>query len=273
MSTASSPAANPNARFLAGVVCHGMDERAQFGNGILGSAFMHAASVLIALSVIGRMPATSPVNDRVDYPRPDMVWLNVPGPGRSGGITGDGKPAAPQHVERPSEAATMAAAAVPVQPPPEVTVPAVTISPGVVELPGASSGVANIWAPGNTAAGGTGMGTGTRGSGVGTGDGGFGTGAFGAGSDVTMPTVLREVKPSYTAEAMRAKVQGAVMVQAVVREDGTVGQVRVVRSLDRTFGLDEKALEAVRNWRFNPGRRQGRNVAVIVEIELMFTLR
>ena len=101
----------------------------------------------------------------------------------------------------------------------------------------------------------------------------FGNGAFGLGSDVTSPTVLREVKPSYTAEAMRAKVQGAVMVQAVVREDGTVGQVRVVRSLDRTFGLDEAALEAVRNWRFTPGRRQGRNVAVIVEIELMFTLR
>ncbi len=88
-----------------------------------------------------------------------------------------------------------------------------------------------------------------------------------------MPTVLKEVKPSYTAEAMRAKVQGSVMVQAVVREDGTVGQVRVLRSLDRTFGLDEEAIEAVRHWRFNPGTRQGRRVAVIVEIELMFTLR
>ena len=76
-----------------------------------------------------------------------------------------------------------------------------------------------------------------------------------------------------TAEAMRAKVQGAVMVEAIVREDGSVGQVRIVRSLDRTFGLDEEALRAVKNWRFRPGKHQGRNVAVIVEIELTFTLR
>ena len=72
---------------------------------------------------------------------------------------------------------------------------------------------------------------------------------------------------------MRAKVQGAVMIQAIVREDGSVGQVRIVRSLDRTFGLDEEALKAVKNWRFSPGKRQGQNVAVIVEIELTFTLR
>ena len=99
------------------------------------------------------------------------------------------------------------------------------------------------------------------------------TAPFGAGSGVTMPTVLREVKPGYTAEAMRAKIQGAVMVEAIVREDGSVGQVRIVRLLDRTFGLDEEALKAVRNWRFSPGKRQGKNVAVIVEIELTFTLR
>ena len=48
---------------------------------------------------------------------------------------------------------------------------------------------------------------------------------------------------------------------------------RVIRSLDRTFGLDEEALKAVKNWRFSPGKRQGKNVAVIVEIELTFTLR
>jgi protein TonB len=98
-------------------------------------------------------------------------------------------------------------------------------------------------------------------------------GAFGAGTGVMMPTLVTEVKPSYTAEAMRAKVQGAVLVEAIVRQDGGVGQVRILRSLDRTFGLDEEALKAVRNWRFRPGRREGRNVAVIVEIELMFTLR
>ena len=49
--------------------------------------------------------------------------------------------------------------------------------------------------------------------------------------------------------------------------------MRVVRSLDRTFGLDEEALKAVKHWRFRPGKRQGQSVAVLVEIELTFTLR
>ena len=88
MSTFPAPAANPNARFLEGVVCHGIDERAQFGNGILGSAFMHAGSFLLALFIIGRMPATPPAADSVDDKSSDMVWLNVPGPGRSGGAAG-----------------------------------------------------------------------------------------------------------------------------------------------------------------------------------------
>ena len=127
---------------------------------------------------------------------------------------------------------------------------------------------------GSAAGEGRGIGHGGRGSGFGTGDGtGFGNDAFGPGTGVTMPRVLSEVKPSYTADAMRAKIQGAVVVEAIVREDGSVGEVRIVRSLDRAFGLDEEAVKAVRNWRFAPGRRQGQNVPVIVQIELTFTLR
>jgi periplasmic protein TonB len=155
-----------------------------------------------------------------------------------------------------------------------INIAAVSTSAGLVDLPGALTGLPTIRPQGSDRGEGAGMGTGTRGSGFGSGyDGGSGTGAFGAGSGVTMPSILREVKPSYTAEAMRAKVQGAVMVEATVHEDGRVGQVRIVRSLDRRFGLDEEALKAVKNWRFSPGKRQGQNVAVIVEIELTFTLR
>jgi TonB family protein len=72
---------------------------------------------------------------------------------------------------------------------------------------------------------------------------------------------------------MRAKVQGIVEVEAIVMPDGTVGQVQVVRSLDDRFGLDDKAIEAVKRWRFRPGTRQGKPVAVLVNIELTFTLR
>jgi protein TonB len=63
------------------------------------------------------------------------------------------------------------------------------------------------------------------------------------------------------------------MLEAVVLADGTVGDVRVTRSLDATFGLDQNAINAVRRWRFLPGTRLGTPLPVIVSIELTFTLR
>jgi len=90
---------------------------------------------------------------------------------------------------------------------------------------------------------------------------------------VTTPVVLREVKPQYTSDAMRAKVQGAVWLECVVRADGTVGEVKVIRSLDSTFGLDLEAMKAARQWRFRPGTRMGEPVNVLVIIQLDFTLR
>ena len=81
------------------------------------------------------------------------------------------------------------------------------------------------------------------------------------------------MKPTYTAEAMRAKVQGIVWVECVVLPDGTVGRAEVVRSLDSTFGLDQEAVKAAKQWRFRPGTRFGEPVSVQVIIELGFTLR
>ena len=72
---------------------------------------------------------------------------------------------------------------------------------------------------------------------------------------------------------MRAKVEGAVWLEAVVLADGTVGDVQITRSLDSVFGLDEEAVKAARQWRFTPGTRFGEPVAVLVSIELTFTLR
>jgi protein TonB len=90
---------------------------------------------------------------------------------------------------------------------------------------------------------------------------------------VTLPRVLHEERPQYTSDAMRAKVQGTVLLQCVVRPDGTVGDVQVVRSLDSTFGLDQQAMNAARKWRFSPGMRLGEAVPVVITIELTFTLR
>jgi TonB family protein len=72
---------------------------------------------------------------------------------------------------------------------------------------------------------------------------------------------------------MRAKIQGKVWLEVVVMPDGRPGNIRVVRSLDRTFGLDEEAIKAMRQWRFRPGTRQGEAVAVAVTVEMEFTLR
>jgi TonB family protein len=92
------------------------------------------------------------------------------------------------------------------------------------------------------------------------------------GNGVTIPRIIREVKPQYTAEAMRAKVQGGVLLECVVQTDGTVGDVRVVRSLDTTYGLDQEAIKAAKQWKFAPGTRNGEPVPVMVTIELTFTL-
>jgi protein TonB len=88
-----------------------------------------------------------------------------------------------------------------------------------------------------------------------------------------VPRVVREVKPQYTSDAMRARVQGSVLLDCVIRIDGSVSDVQVVRSLDPAFGLDEEAVRAARQWRFRPGTRMGEPVAVSVTIELIFTLR
>jgi len=94
-----------------------------------------------------------------------------------------------------------------------------------------------------------------------------------AGDGVEMPRVIRKVTPDHTAEAMQARIQGAVLLGVVAETDGTAGRIRVVRSLDPVHGLDAAAIEAVSQWRFEPGRKDGTPVPVEVEIEMMFTLR
>ena len=61
-------------------------------------------------------------------------------------------------------------------------------------------------------------------------------------------------------------------MEAVVQTDGTVGEVRVVRSLDQKFGLDDEAVKAVKQWRFVPGQKDGVAVPVVVEIEMTFNV-
>lgn len=93
------------------------------------------------------------------------------------------------------------------------------------------------------------------------------------GDGVTMPVVVYEVKPKYTPEAREAKIQGTVLLEAVVLETGAVGEVKIVRSLDSVYGLDDEAVKAMKQWRFKPGTKDGKPVAVRVEVEMSFTLK
>lgn len=90
---------------------------------------------------------------------------------------------------------------------------------------------------------------------------------------LTPPALLKEVKPSYTAEAMRARIQGVVGLECVVETDGKVGDAKVIRSLDAVHGLDAQAIKAVKQWRFKPAMRDGKPVRTAVTIEMAFTLR
>ena len=72
---------------------------------------------------------------------------------------------------------------------------------------------------------------------------------------------------------MAAQIQGSVMLETVVLADGSVGDVRVVKSLDSEFGLDQQAVDAMKLWTFKPGTRDGEPVRVAVQVEMTFTLK
>jgi protein TonB len=281
--------ASPNARFLAGDVSATGIEVKRAGNATLVSVLVHVGFVLLALFAIANPPSAL-MPDTPERLPDDIVWLDTPGPGGGGGGGGNKSPEPPRKAElKGVEKVTVPIAkpaaeiskAEPPPPTPQIQIPAQQTATGVVELPGMVSNLPTPATPslGSGVGGGAGTGKGTgAGSGTGSGlgegfGGGTGGGVYRPGNGVESPTVLHEEKPLYTAGAMRAKVQGVVEVEAVVMPDGTVGQVQIVRSLDDRFGLDEKAIEAVKRWRFRPGTRQGKPVAVLVNIELTFTLR
>jgi TonB family protein len=95
---------------------------------------------------------------------------------------------------------------------------------------------------------------------------------YAPGNGVSLPRVVTEVKPTYTPEARKAGIEGNVVLLAVVLSDGTVGDVTVCESLDTKFGLDRQAVNAAKHWVFKPGMKDGKPVAVRVQIELTFNL-
>jgi TonB family protein len=102
---------------------------------------------------------------------------------------------------------------------------------------------------------------------------GFSRGAYAEDqAGLVAPVVLERREPAYTFDAIRARVQGSVVVEAVVGADGRVSRSRVVSSLDKTFGLDDEALKAVSQWTFTPGELKGERVPVLMRLVVTFRL-
>ena len=259
----------------------------------LGASFAsHFVGVALVLLVIRVAPVEEIFEERTSY---DIVWIPQAGPGGGGGGGGNESLEMPREVEVAGEDALDVPVEVPeeVEAPPEVdpepeplesqniqlsALPmAASLQTRTGLLDGLLSGALDSAGSGTDGGAGEGSGGGIgpgQGDGLGPGEGGgAGGGVFRPGNGVDLPRMLRNVTPRYTAEAMRAKVQGVVRVEAVVLPDGSVGDVTVIRSLDKVFGLDEEAIKAARQMRFVPGTRFGEPVAVLVVIELSFALR
>lgn len=263
--------------------------------GALGTSFLtHVAfGVLLALAI--RYSPTADGSKIFNQPDSNdrIIWLATPGPGGGGGGGGNKSPEPPRKAEMPGKdkitvpVVKAPALEKPVEKPPDkepeqnLSIPAKTLSASLetTVIPGAIEGSGPVVSLGTGTGGGAGTGTGTgigsgTGSGLGPGfGGGTGGGAYRPGSGVESPRLLRDAKPAYTADAMRAKIQGRVEIECIVEVTGQCGKIQVVRSLDPVFGLDQEAIKAVRQWRFVPGRLKGQDVPVIITIELTFTLR
>lgn len=230
-----------------------------------------------------------------DEPSNQIVWIAQPGPGGGGGGGGNQMKEPPRKAEdpgkdkitvpvtKPPKLEVQQQAKVEPDPVPMLNIPAKPLSssasdmvlPGAIDAPpGPPTASQGSGSGGGAGTGrGTGIGPGS-GSGLGPGyGGGTGGGAYRPGNGVTTPVLLKEVKPGYTSEAMRAKIQGAVLLQCTVNVDGSVGDIQVIRSLDPVFGLDQQAIAAARQWRFRPGTLRDQPVPVQITIELSFTLR
>ena len=244
----------------------------------------HIALGLLALLLVRYLTPANVQQGALPIQLSNLVWFPDPRPGGGGGGGGNARPGPLRHAQIRTDPVPVPAMPSEPQPPIEpqpleplasrIPARAAATAPGAL-LSGdrASASQGPGLGGGGELGDGRGIGPG-RGNGLGPGiDTGTGGDAFRPGNGVTVPRVLSEVKPAYTAEAMRAKVQGLVRLECVVLPDGSVGRVAVVKSLDRSFGLDAEAVKAARQWRFTPGTRFGEPVAVLVIIDLEFRLR
>ena len=259
----------------------------------VASLTAHAAVALLAVLLsIGRTESAS----IVDSPHEDshLVFLMSPGPGGGGGGGGLRQPKPAPKILRKSERPRPQLSVPPVKeaepvvvakqeaPEPEpakaIIAPVETVAANEVDRVGQIEHAVDAPdsnGPGSNGGVGTGQGSGNGeglGSGIGDGEGGgTGGGPYRPGSGIEPPRLLHEVKAQYTEDARRRGIAGDVVLEVVVRRDGSVGDAHVLQGLG--YGLDERAISAVRQWRFAAAHRKGVPVDVLVEVAVEFTLR
>jgi periplasmic protein TonB len=306
---ASAPAMSLGASFrrtapLFSIFGSDVHARRATGMPLAVSSTVHAGllAAIVFITTFGVTPtATSVQLDQQPSESMRLVYLLAPGPGGGGGGGGTRQKLPPPKALR--KGASKISSPMPVRrppppiepverppdppppPPPLNSEPLPVVVAPIVQAPAdgrdrigvlqESPAEAPSRGPGTGGGVGTGTGTGIGqgdGSGVGPGSGGgTGGGPFRPGSGIEAPRLLREVKADYTEDARRRNVEGEVVLEIVVRRDGTVGDVKIVQRLGA--GLDDRAVQAVRQWRFAPARRMGSPVDVIVEVAVEFKLR
>lgn len=269
---------------------------------IAAASAVHAgiAASLMLISAIG-LPQAAENPIRLEPVTTRLVFIASPGPGGGGGGGGLRQKAPPPRAQRKGKSSLDSPVPVrkppkPVEPAPKpepppppppvkpeplppVVAPVATVAANQIDKPGLIDEPApkDSESRGPGVGGGVGSGKGTGigkgdGSGIGEGSGGgMGGGPYRPGSGVLPPKLLREVKAAYTEEARRANLEGEVVLEIVVRRDGSVSDVRLLNGLGS--GLNERAIAAVRQWRFAPATRLGQTVDVIVEVAVEFKLR
>ncbi|MDI9613715.1 MAG: energy transducer TonB [Acidobacteriota bacterium] len=267
------------------------------------SLFIHAAVLGLIMVAVSEAEAPAPVDDNIVYvSNPVYLPYEFEGDGRDGGGGGGGgknqqEPAATGEMPEttrvqmlapdpdnpqpllPAEdlLAQVASVQMPIDLPRDLSLPIGDISapPNYSRSSGPGSGGGIGTGRGTGVGSGTGAGVGPgSGGGMGGGSGGgigSGVGPYVAGSGVKDPVAVLQPLPAYTEDARKARIEGAVLIQAIIRKDGTVDNFKVLRGLGH--GLDESAIKTIASkWRFRPGTLNGVPVDVQANIEVVFRL-
>jgi protein TonB len=260
------------------------------GRGAAGSTVVHllAIALIIAVTYLGRRIIVDKPKETVVLIAPDDLPVLQPSKTVSGGGGGGGDrdklQASQGRLPKQSMQPLAPPAAVVRNEHPKLEVdPAILVPPEVKlqqsSLPDLGDPMSHLPSVASNGTGsGSGIGTGS-GGGVGSGEGpgfgpghggGTGGGAYRVGGGVSAPKAIYSPDPEYSEEARKVKHMGVVVLWLVVGPDGKPRDIRVVRTLG--LGLDEKAIEAVKNWRFEPALKDGKPVAVQVNVEVNFHL-